>query len=112
MSLRKFFGEQGGPQHGDGHLNWPGTADGFPVLGNAANLKKEEFENLPLQLNFKSKMYELWDEAQKAEFDDINDKIVNGWYRLLKRVDTWQEEHKHYRAWMEWVQVYGMIPTE
>lgn len=114
MSLRKYHGEIGGPQHGQAQLNWPGTLDGFPVLsaGNQANLKQEELENIDLRYDFKSHMFELWDAQQKAEFDDINDKIVNGWYRLLKRSDNWDEERKHFRVWLEWAQVYGMIPPK
>ncbi len=115
MSFRKYFDELTGQQHGGASLNWPGTLEGFPVMGataDHANLKKEELENLDLRFDFKSKMFELWDEKQKAEFDDINDKIVNGWYRLVKRADNWDDEHKHYRVWLEWFQVYGMIPPK
>ena len=113
MSLSKFHGELGGPQHGDGKLNWPGTMDGFPVLGQkgtTANLKQDELENLELRYDFKSRMFLLWDEKAKIDFDDVNDKIVNGWYRLLKRSDVYDEENQHYRVWLEWAQVYGMIP--
>lgn len=113
MSMHKYYGEVAGPQHGDVRLNWPGTAEGFPVIGKQGglpDLKQEETENLDLRFDFKSKMFEMWDPAQKTEFDDINDKIINGWYRLVKRADNWDEEHKHYRVWMEWFQVYGMIP--
>jgi hypothetical protein len=115
MSIRKYHGEHGGPQHGGANLHWPGTMDGFPVAGPPnlfADLKQNEVENLELQYDFKSKMFVLWDEKQKAEFDDINDKIVNGWYRLLKRSDHWDEENKHYRVWLEWFQIYGMLPTK
>jgi hypothetical protein len=115
MSTRKYHAEVGGSQHGQHSLNWPGTMDGFPVVGSGdmlGNLKQDEIENLELQYDFKSKMFVLWDEKQKAEFDEINDKIVNGWYRLLKRSDHWDEENKHYRVWLEWFQVYGMLPTK
>jgi hypothetical protein len=114
MSLKKYYGDLGGPQHGNDRLHWPGTLDGYPVRGSAAqvDLKKEETENLELNLDFKSKMFELWDPAQKAEFDDINDKIVNGWYLLQRRNDNWDEEHKHFRVWIEWAQVYGMLPPK
>lgn len=114
MSLRKYHGELGGPQHNNAQLNWPGTLDGFPVLGSGQrpDLKQDELENIDLQYDFKSHMFELWDPAQKAEFDSINDKIVNGWYRLLKRTDNWDDEHKHFRVWLEWAQVYGMIPPK
>ncbi|NDD52734.1 hypothetical protein EBZ39_02440 [bacterium] len=114
MSLRKYHGEIGGPQHNNAQLNWPGTLDGFPVIGNGnrPDLKQEELENIDIQYDFKSRMFELWDTAQKAEFDNINDKIVNGWYRLLKRSDNWDDENKHFRVWLEWAQVYGMIPPK
>lgn len=114
MSLRKYHGEVGGAQHNNARLNWPGTLDGFPVIGSGqrTDLKQDELENIDIQYDFKSRMFELWDTAQKSEFDDINDKIVNGWYRLLKRTDNWDDEHKHFRVWLEWAQVYGMIPPK
>ncbi len=115
MSIRKYHGERGGAQHSDQQLHWPGTLDGFPVLstpGMAPDLKQEELEKLDLRLDFKSKMFNLWDDAQKSEFDEINDKIVNGWYMLQKRSDHWDEDNKHYRVWLEWCQVYGMIPPK
>lgn len=115
MSIRKYYGEPGGSQHGGLHLNWPGTMDGFPVasrIGHAPDLKQEEIENLDVRLDFRSKMFLLWEPEQKAEFDEINDKIVNGWYMLYKRSDHWDEENKHYRVWLEWCQVYGMIPPK
>jgi hypothetical protein len=114
VSLRKYHGEIGGTQHNNAQLNWPGTLDGFPVIGagHRPDLKQDELENIDLQYDFKSRMFELWDPAQKAEFDNINDKMVNGWYRLLKRTDNWDDEHKHFRVWLEWAQVYGMIPPK
>lgn len=113
MTLKKYHRETGGPQHGGDRLFWPGTMDGFPAIGppGATDLKKEEFENLDLRYDFKSKMFELWDVSQKAEFDDINDRIINGWYYLQRRSDHWDEEHKHYRVWLEWCQIYGMVPN-
>lgn len=114
MSIKKYYGETGGSSHGNQHLHWPGTPDGFPVRGDGipGNLKKEELEALDLNLDFKSKMFELWDPTQKAEFDDVNDKIVNGWYLLQRRNDHWDDEKKHFRVWLEWAQVYGMLPPK
>lgn len=114
MSTRKYYAEKTGPQHGAEQLHWPGTPDGFPVIGAGVpyNIKKEELENIEHRLDFKSKMFELWDPVQKAEFDDINDKIVNEWYSRLHRSDHWDEEHKHFRVWLEWCQIYGLLPTK
>ena len=115
MSTRKYYSELGGVAHGGDRLHWPGTMDGYPVKnpgGLPPDLKKEELENLELQLDFKSRMFELWDPAQKIEFDDINDKIINGWYLQKRRSDQWDEEKKHFRVWLEWAQVYGMLPPK
>lgn len=115
MALSKFHGEIAGPQHGDARLQWPGTLDGFPVIGRpgtTADLKKEELENVELRFDYKSQLFCLWLPEEKSAFDDINDKIVNGWYRLVKRADVWDDEHKHYRVWLEWCQVYGVLPAK
>lgn len=113
MSTKKYHAETFGSQHGAEKLFWPGTPEGFPVIGTniPPNLKQEELENIEHRLDFKSKMFELWDEKQKAEFDDINDKIINNWYSLLSRSDHWDEEKKHFRVWLEWCQIYGLLPS-
>lgn len=108
LTFQKYYGETGGPQHGNQPLHWPGTPDGFPFRGPMApDLKQRETEDIPLVSDFKSRMFEMWDPVQKAEFDEINDKFLIGWYRLLKRSEHWDDEHKHYRIWMEWCQIYG-----
>jgi len=115
VSTRKYFDEVSGAQHGQNKLHWPGTPEGFPVLmgpGQAPNLKQEETDNIDYRLDFQSKMFELWDPAQKAEFDNINDKILNQWYGLQLRENHWDEEKKHYRVWLEWCQIYGVIPPK
>src|SRR5580704_15190992 len=92
-SLLKYFGETGGPEHGGGQLMWPGTMDGFPVRGkNIPDLKQEELENILLEQDFKSEMFELWDPEQKKRYDKIKDRIANGLYiqfdrRVIDRPD-------------------------
>ena len=117
MKTRKYFGENEENLHG-GRLHLPGTPDGFPVLTSAGQnslfngIKQEELENIEYRLYFKSKMFELWDPQQKAEFDEINDRIVNEWYALRRREDHWDDEKKHFRVWLEWCQIYGVIPPK
>jgi len=116
MNTNKYHNERGGDEaHGGSSLFWPGTIDGFPVKNDGGlppDLKKEETENLDLQLDFKSKLFDLSDPAQKEEFDNINDKIVNGWYSLQRRSDHWDDENKHFRVWLEWAQIYGALPKK
>jgi hypothetical protein len=107
--MLKFFRDRGGPNspHG-GYLQWPGTVDGFPVRSNsplAPDLKQSEFDELPLSFTYKSEKFELWRPEQKAHFDEIMDRIVNGWYLKYNRNDTTSTEGV--TVWLEWVQIYG-----
>jgi hypothetical protein len=113
-SMLKFFKERGGPADEDhgGALHWPGTADGFPFRGPVApDLKQNEFEDLPLALDFHSGMFMMWDADQKAGFDNVMDRISNGWYMQHKRIDRWSDEHCGLLVWLEWVQIYGETPA-
>ena len=105
--MSKYFSDRGGEDHG-GTLFWPGTMEGFPFRGRAApHLKQEEMEQIELVLDYKSRMFRLWEPAEKAGFDQIMDRIVNGWYMQHVRKDEWDPQYQHYRVWLEWIQIYG-----
>lgn len=109
-SMLKYFSDQGGENHG-GSLHWPGTTDGFPFRGDSVpNLKQQEMEELPLALDYKSRSFKLWDEKEKAAFDVIMDRIVNGWYMQHKRFDNYVPDQQEYVVRLEWVQIYGEHP--
>lgn len=111
-SMMQFFRDRGGPntEHGN-YLFWPGTVDGFPVRSNQApHLRQHELESLPLSLNFRSRMFRLWEPTDKRAFDQVMNCIINTWYREHKRYDTWVPEQQAYLVWLEWIQIYGEIP--
>jgi hypothetical protein len=110
--MLKYFADRGGAEHGGSSLFWPGTQDGFPFRGDVApNLKQAETEEIGLSLDFHSELFCLWDPDQKAAFDNVMDRIVNGWYMLREQEKIWDETHKHYRVWLQWAQIYGEMPT-
>lgn len=110
LPYHKYQFERGGAEHGNQPLHWPGTVDGYPVRGpKPPDLKQGEVEDIPLTADFKSHMFELWEPTDKQFFDAVNDKITIGWYRLLKREDRWDDDKKHFRVWMEWLQIYGAL---
>ena len=112
-SMLKFFDEQGGPDsdHG-GKLHWPGTQDGYPFRGDQVpHLKADEINNISLALDYKSEMFELWDPIAKTRFDEVMERIVNGWYMQHKRRDIEVEGQLLPAVWLEWVQVYGETPS-
>jgi hypothetical protein len=112
-SMLKFFQDRGGPssEHG-GKLHWPGTPAGFPFRGDQVpNLQGDEAENLPHALDYHSQSFRLWLPEEKAAFDSIMDRIVNGWYMQHKRYDNYVPDHQEYVVRLEWVQVYGETPA-
>lgn len=109
-SMRKFYEERGGPQHG-GPLAWPGTAEGFPVRGESADIRGDEINEIPLAMDYKSRIFKLWEPEEHAAFNDIMDRIINGWFMQHKRIDRWCDQHCGLLIWLEWVQIYGEIVT-
>lgn len=109
-SMLKYFGDRGGEEHG-GPLSWPGVR-GFPFRGDVVpDLKQQEMEQLPLALDYKSRSFKLWDDKDKADFDQVMDRIVNGWYMQHKRYDNYVPEQQEYVVRLEWVQIYGEHPA-
>lgn len=110
-SLMKYFDQKGGPEQGM-QLTWPGTMDGFPIIGDAANLnlKQEETAQIPLRLDFHSKEFYMWDPESKKEFDLVMDRIVNGLYMQHQRENVRTPEGR--LVWLEWVQIYGEISND
>jgi hypothetical protein len=73
-------------------------------------MRQEEMQQIALALDYKSQMFCLWKPDEKIAFDNVMDRIVNGWFMQHKREDTWDPEHNHYLVWLEWVQIYGETP--
>jgi hypothetical protein len=111
-SMHKYFRDQGGSGTDHrGQLLWPGTADGFPVRtdGPIPDLRQAEYEDLPLALDFHSGEFCLWKPEDKARFDAVMDRIVNGWFMQHRRID--KESPDGLKVHLEWVQIYGETAT-
>ena len=109
---KKFVGEQDPNTHG-GKLHWPGTMDGFPFRGESApTLTADQYEEVPLVLDYHSQLFILGDPEQKKAFDQIMDRIANGWFRQVKRIDRWSDDPMGPVVWLEWVQIYGELPNK
>lgn len=112
MGILKYFGEGGGQDstHG-GDLHWPGTAAGFPFRGsNVPTLTTEETEDIPLAFDFHCETFELWKEDETKKYRQIRDRAANSWYQLVHIERLYDEEHKGWRVYLEWNQIYGELP--
>ena len=111
----KYADETAVENHG-GTLHWPGTPEGFPVRstgGSMALLRADEAqERIVHVIDFHSRLFRLFDPGDKALFDKVMDRIVNGWYIQLRRVDRWSDDPGGLIVWLEWGQVYGQITNE
>lgn len=110
-SMLKYFSDRGGDDHG-GHLHWPGTTQGFPYRGEVApTLRQSEMDAIQHALDYKSRSFKMWEPQDKAAFDLVMDRIVNGWYLQHKRFDNYVESQQDYVIRLEWVQIYGEHPS-
>ena len=108
--LLKYFQERGGPDHG-GTLHWPGTPAGFPVRSEQQLLlKQHETEELEHTFDYHSQLFRLWEPEDKAAFDQIMDRIANGWYGIRRRIDKDVPDQLAPAVWLEWIQIYGETP--
>lgn len=112
ISMKQFFADRGGEQHGGDPLIWGGDpANRLPFRGNfIPDLRKDEIDNLDLAIQFKSQMFELWDTGQKALFDKIKSAASVGWFVIKKCEYHFIPEQRHYAVWMEWEQYYNELP--
>jgi|APGre2960657373_1045057.scaffolds.fasta_scaffold04201_4 hypothetical protein len=90
------------------------TAQGFPILDgpSAPNLTQEEYENIPLQLDVKVRLFDLNNEVDLKEYTHIRDLIANKACIQLDRTKLISEDNKKISVHMEWAEVRGkLIPN-
>jgi hypothetical protein len=109
--VERFGAEQSNERHGD-HLTWPGTDAGFPILGRVNNrmLKQQEFEELDHKFTYHARWFTMWEEADAKEYIYVQERAVNGWFKVLDREKVYDPIKRSYRIYLEWIQVYGIVP--
>ncbi len=110
MSFGKYFNEVQDTD-GDG-LWWPGGPTGFPFRGNAKPplTKEEEFQNIPVTYKFRNKLFYLSKEDDAKLYAQIRDKCANGLFIPIDKERTWDDETKHYKVYLEWVEPAHELP--
>jgi hypothetical protein len=109
--VERFGAEQSQERHGD-HLTWPGTDAGFPILGRVNNrmLKQAEFEELDHKFTYHARWFTMWEEADAKEYIYVQERATNGWFKVLDREKIYDPIKRNYRIYLEWIQVYGIVP--
>lgn len=114
LSLFKQFQGEQGSRH-PGVLHWPGDLDGFPVLSRDGSLppllKNDELEDIERTATFHSRMFCLWDEQDHAEYVEIMTRAAMGWFIIKCQERIYEAEQKHFRVYLEWLQVYSEVPS-
>lgn len=106
----KYFGQQDPELHG-GPVTWPGTLDGFPILGRFnGDLKQEEYEDLTNVAQFRCETFRTWDPESMERLAKVMDHAANGQFFVQRRLEHYDEQEKGWRIYLEWVQVYGLAP--
>ena len=109
----KYYGEQDYGLH-QGHLHWPGTPSGFPVRHNGPvpPLKQHEVEQIEHVQDFHCKEFRTWVPEELEEYSKLMDRVLSGQF-ILKgpRLRQPGPDGQGWRIWVEWAQVYGVLPT-
>lgn len=90
------------------------TAQGFPIVGGplAPNTTQEEYENIPLQLDVKVKIFDLSNEEDLKEYTQIRDLIANKACIQLDRTKLISDDNKKISIHMEWADVRGKLVSK
>jgi hypothetical protein len=89
--------------------HWYGDDSRLPIKNPGRALKREELENLVINNDFKCKLFDCSNADDMAQFEDIMDKVYNGWYAITKRLDNWAANKSHPVIWLEWVIRYRTV---
>jgi len=105
MSYRcaKYVGEQS--EWHPGPLTWPGRE--FPYLGEFNGIYDDLMDFVPFVF-FKSRLFNLSDEADTEYYTWVKDRIVNGWFLQYASVVTPKETETGViiYIYLEWGQPY------
>lgn len=110
-----------------GPIHWPGSPSGFPFRGETVpSFKQDEIDHLAHVADAHHFRFELWLEAHREAFDIICERIANGTYRVIKRLEQWvnlptkirmddgsevSREMPYLVVHMEWAQIYAELPS-
>jgi len=88
------------------------TAQGFPIMGGppSPNTTQEEYENIPLQLDVKVRIFDLNDPQDLKDYAAIRDLIVNNACMQLDRTKLISEDNTKMKIHMEWADIQGRLP--
>jgi hypothetical protein len=90
------------------------TAQGFPIAGGpmAPNTTQEEYENIPLQLDVKVKIFDLSNPEDLKEYAKVRDLIANRACVQIDRTKLISEDKQKISIHMEWADIQGkIVPT-
>jgi len=106
----KFRGDQ--DSRYDGQLTWPGSQEGYPILGRAPEMmRQDEYEQITHACSFKCQMYRTWIPDEVAEYRWVMDRVANQLFILRANDRQWDAAKKGYHIWLEWAEVYGLAPN-
>lgn len=108
--LYSRFGNEQHNRHG-APLTWPGTGLGRPIRGqHSGMLRANETESIPHRLFYHAYMFRMWEKEEAEAYVWVMERIANGWFLRIDREKIWDSEKQQYAIWLEWCQVYGVLP--
>lgn len=102
-----LHGEQD-PRHG-GKLHWVTT--GPPILADKIPvLRENEVQSLPLIRRPYERIFDLSQEEDRSYYNWIRSHVAGGVFTIDFIERHWDEESKSMKIYLEWSQVYRVLP--
>lgn len=106
-ALRKFFTQD------TDKVTWVHNVDTLPFRGDALKsqlLSKQQLEYAVETYDFHALTFRMWVPDDAARYEQINDRIAVGWYRLVHVERHWNSEHMAPAIYLEWIEQYNELP--
>jgi len=99
----KFRYESTNKRNPNHKFQWFANTERIPVLcSDGQALTQQELDSLVLQHEFQSRLFDLSVPEDMAAYNDVMDKIYNGWYAKIDKQQRWPEGRTHPTIWLEW----------
>ena len=89
------------------------TAQGYPVIseGGFPNLRGDEFDNMPIVLTVKVKVFDLSKPDELAEYTAVRDRIANRSWIQLDKTKLLDPSGNGIKIHLEWCEPAGKPTT-
>jgi hypothetical protein len=107
MNILGYFNNSGGvtPKYRTPHA----TSQGYPISGPALNpnMRGSEFEDIPLVVTVKVRVFDLSDDADLKAYTEVRDRIANRSWIQMDKTKMVSADGTKIKIHLEWAEPEG-----